>query len=195
MQVAVRARQVMDLQPLDLLVDRLRRRQQRRHRDERAQMRGHAVAQFQRRQQASRGSPASRTRLTSATAASMAGIAPRTPSRLSHASAEPRLRPRTSSGMARRTAATAARRRRHSRRCRALGSERPGQARGGGRKPIAASNARPAAGEQMVAGIGAARCPAPASDQAQRPAARTARARRRVPCGREPRASSSMALR
>ena len=51
MQIAFRAGEVMDFQPLDLLLDRRVRRQQRRHRDERAQMRGHAVAQLQGRQE------------------------------------------------------------------------------------------------------------------------------------------------
>ena len=47
MKVAFRAREMMDLETLDLLLDRVACRQQRRHRDERAQMRGHAVAQLQ----------------------------------------------------------------------------------------------------------------------------------------------------
>ena len=47
MQIAFRAREVVDLQTLDLFLDRRGRRQQRRHGDERAQMRGHAVAEFQ----------------------------------------------------------------------------------------------------------------------------------------------------
>ena len=51
MQIALRAREVVDLQTLDLLVDRRHRRQQRRHRDEGTQMRGHATAKFQGRQQ------------------------------------------------------------------------------------------------------------------------------------------------
>ena len=47
MKFAFRAREVVDLQALDLLPDRLRRGQERRHRDERTQMRGNAVAKFQ----------------------------------------------------------------------------------------------------------------------------------------------------
>ena len=69
MEVAFRAGEMMDLQPLDLLLDRLACRQQRRHRDERAQMRGHAVAQLQGGQERgaeapchARGSPARRPR-------------------------------------------------------------------------------------------------------------------------------------
>ena len=56
MQIAVRAGEIMDLQTLDLFFDRLRRRQQRRHRDERAQMRRNAVAELQSRAMASRRS-------------------------------------------------------------------------------------------------------------------------------------------
>ena len=65
------------------------RGQQRRHRDERAQMRGNAIAQVPKRAEASRRSPSVTPRFTNATAASMAGIAPRTPSRLSHAPSSP----------------------------------------------------------------------------------------------------------
>ena len=50
MKIALRARKVVDLEPFDLLFDRLRRVEQRRHGDERAQMRGNAVAQLQSRQ-------------------------------------------------------------------------------------------------------------------------------------------------
>jgi len=47
MEVAFQAREVVDLQPLDLLFDSLACREQRRHRDERAQMRGNTIAKFQ----------------------------------------------------------------------------------------------------------------------------------------------------
>ena len=68
MKIAFRAGEIVDLQPLDLLLDRLRRREQRRHRDERAQVRGNAVAQLQSAAAASRRTAASRLRFTSATA-------------------------------------------------------------------------------------------------------------------------------
>ncbi len=47
MQVAIGTGEVVDFQPLDLLLDRRRSGQQRRHGDDRAQMRGHAVGELQ----------------------------------------------------------------------------------------------------------------------------------------------------
>ncbi len=47
MQIALGARKVMDLKPLDQRFHAFQRREQRRHRDEGAQMRGNAVAQLQ----------------------------------------------------------------------------------------------------------------------------------------------------
>ena len=89
MQIALRAGEVVDLQTLDLLVDRLGRRQQRRHRDDGAQVRGHAAAQVPSAGNSVAPKPRVTPRFTSATAASMAGIAPRTPSRLSHTGPTP----------------------------------------------------------------------------------------------------------
>ena len=51
MQIAFRAGKMVNLQTFDQFLDRRWRCQQRRHRDQRAQMRGNAVAQFQRGQQ------------------------------------------------------------------------------------------------------------------------------------------------
>ena len=107
MEIAVRAGEVMDLQPLDLLLDRLACRQQRRHRDQRAQMRGHAVAQSP---SAGRSvAPKIRVtpRFTSATATSIAGIAPRRRAGSSHAPCSPAAAS-ASSGTASRIAATTA---------------------------------------------------------------------------------------
>ena len=52
-QIAFRTREVMDLEPFDLLVYRLHGSQQRRHRDKRAQVRGNPVAQLESRAAAS----------------------------------------------------------------------------------------------------------------------------------------------
>ena len=51
MKVAFRTREVVDFQPLDLLLDRLARRKHGRHRDERAEVRRNAVAKLQSGQQ------------------------------------------------------------------------------------------------------------------------------------------------
>ena len=51
MQIALGAREVMNLQAFDQLFDAFRRREQRRHGDKRAQMRGNPVEQLQSRQQ------------------------------------------------------------------------------------------------------------------------------------------------
>ena len=80
MQIAFRARKMMDFEPFDQLLHALQRRQQRRHGDERTQVRGNAVPQFERRQQVA-AKPRLTPRLTNATAASMAGMAPSMPSR------------------------------------------------------------------------------------------------------------------
>ena len=107
MQVALRAGEVVDLQMLDLLLDRRRGGQQRRHRDERAQLRGHAVAQFQGGQQ--RRAEAARHGAVDQRHRRVDGR-----DRTQHAEqAQPRrrrarARAGCSSGMARRTAATAA---------------------------------------------------------------------------------------
>ncbi len=50
MQVAFGTGEMVDFQPLDLLLDGVGRGQKRRHGDERAQMRGNAVGQLQGRQ-------------------------------------------------------------------------------------------------------------------------------------------------
>ena len=51
MKVALSARQVVDLEPADLLLDVFERGQQRRHGDEGAQVRGDSATQLERRQQ------------------------------------------------------------------------------------------------------------------------------------------------
>ena len=56
MQVAFRTGEMMDFQPLDLLLDVFGRGQKRRHGDQRAQMRGNAIRKLQARQQNRRGS-------------------------------------------------------------------------------------------------------------------------------------------
>ena len=61
MQFAFRARKVVDLQMLDLFLDRRGRRQHRRHRDKCAQMRGYAAAEFQSRQRRCAEAAASRS--------------------------------------------------------------------------------------------------------------------------------------
>ena len=107
MQIALRARQVVDLQTLDLLLDRRGRRQQRRHGDERAQMRGHATAKFQSRQQRRAEAPRHAAvhqrhrRVDGGDRAQDAEQARATPGRAPGAC-------RMNSGMARRTAATVA---------------------------------------------------------------------------------------
>ena len=57
MQIALGAGKVMDFQPFDIFLDRASCRQHGRDRDQRPQMRGHAVAKLQRRQQCRAESP------------------------------------------------------------------------------------------------------------------------------------------
>ena len=195
MQIAFRAREVMDLQPLDLLVDGLQRRQQRRHRDERAQMRGNAVAQLQSRAEASRRNRRLTPRLTSATAASMAGIAPRTPSR-------PRTaRPSPGRGETRAAARQEGSRRReqspsHSRRCQApvaAGAGHLSQRRAISRSPPQSRGGRPQADDSPDR---RRRVLARPSEPACRFATRRETRRAMSSSVRfEPRASSSIALR
>ena len=68
---------MVNLQPLDLLVDRRAAGQQRRHDDDGAQIRGHAVAKFEPGQKCRAPTFWVMARLTSATATSDAGTAPR----------------------------------------------------------------------------------------------------------------------
>ena len=84
MKIALRAGEMMNLKPFDLLRDRRMRRQQRRNCDQRPQVRGYAGGELQ----AGKGdAPKIRVtkRFTNATDTSIAGIAPSIPSRLSHA--------------------------------------------------------------------------------------------------------------
>ena len=66
-QIAFGTRQMMDLEPLDLLRDVFGRRQERRHGDKRAQRFGNAVAKFEARQREPGATKSVTPRLTSAT--------------------------------------------------------------------------------------------------------------------------------